>query len=141
MIDAARRGDEPGRGADAGHPADVADVAAVRRHDKRSATGERADQARREEEVRVHDVGPETAGRGTRRAREPEVLHLAAAAPVEDSTLDLVPAREELLLEPAHEDAEVGVDRARVHLGDEQDLHRSYTRWPRNPSLSPPGVA
>ena len=47
MIDAARRATS-GRGADAGHPADVAHVAAVRRHDKRSATGERADQPRRE---------------------------------------------------------------------------------------------
>ena len=87
--------------------------------------GERADQPGRNEEVRVDDVGLEAARRGERRAREPEVLHLAAAAPIENRALDLVAARDELLLEPAHEHAEVGVGRPGVHLGDEQDPHRS----------------
>ena len=76
------------------------------------------------EEVCVHDVGLEAARRGQRRAREPEVLHLAAAAPIENRALDLVPARDELFLQSAHEHAEVGIGRPRIHLRDEQDPHR-----------------
>ena len=83
----------------------------MRRHDERSATGERADQARREEEVRVHDVGLETPRCGRSRAREPQVLLLAGAAPVEHRAFDLVAAGHELLLQPAHEHAQVGIQR------------------------------
>jgi len=96
----------------------------VRGHDKRSATGDRANQPRREEEVRVHDVGLETPRCGCSRAREAQVLLLAAAAPVEHRALDLVAAGNELLLQPAHEHAQVRIQGARIHLRDEQDPHR-----------------
>ena len=48
---------------------------------------------------------------------------LSAGAAVDDSALELVPARGELVLEVGHEDAEVRVVRARVHLRDEEDPH------------------
>ena len=46
-----------------------------------------------------------------------------AAPRVEHRPLDLVPERDELALQIGHEDPEVGLGRARVHLGDEQDPH------------------
>ena len=53
--------DEPRGGGDAAQLADVADVAAVRGHDERRPAGERGDEAARDEEVRVDDVGPRRA--------------------------------------------------------------------------------
>ena len=47
-----------------------------------------------------------------------------AARAVDDRALDLVSAREELALEVRDEDPEVGIVRARVHLGDEEDPQR-----------------
>ena len=79
----------------------------------------------RNEEVRVHDVGLEPARRGRSVARASRrYFDLAAAAPVEHRALDLVPARDELLLQPAHEHAEVGIRGPGIHLRDEQDPHR-----------------
>jgi hypothetical protein len=95
----------------------------VRGDDERRPTRQRADQPGRDEEVGVHDIRLEPPCRGRRRAREPEVLHLPAAASIEDGALDFVTARDELFLEPAHEHAEVGVVRPGIHLGDEQDPH------------------
>ena len=51
------------------------------------------------------------------------VLSLAAAPAVEHSALEHVAARSQRLLQPPHEDAEVGIRGPGVHLGDEQDLH------------------
>ena len=51
-------------------------------------------------------------------------LTLPPPASIENRALDLVAAHDELFLEAAHEDSEVGVGRSGVHLGDEQDPHR-----------------
>ena len=64
--------------------------------------------------------GPRLAARGT---PQPEVPHLAAAAPVEHGASHVVAERHELALEIANEDAEVRVGRPGIHLGDEQDPH------------------
>ena len=71
---------------------------------------ERGDQAARDEEVRVHDVGPRGAQRA---ARELEVAELAAGARVEHRALDLVPALDERALDLRDERAEIGRVRAR----------------------------
>ena len=99
--------------------ADVADVAAVRGDDERRVDARR-DQPGRDEEVRPDDVGPP--GRGDL-PPQLEEAPLPAGAPVEHGELDLVPALAERALQLRHEDAEVGVVRARVHLRDEQDPH------------------
>jgi len=124
MIVAARRATKRVAARMPGSQPTLRTVATVRGHDERRPAGDCADQPGRDEKVCVDDVGPVATRRGKRLAREPEVLHLAAAAPVENRALDLVTARDELLLEPAHEHAEVRVRRPGVHLGDEQDLHR-----------------
>ncbi len=116
-----------GRG-DAGELADVADVAAVGGDDERRPRRERGDQPRRDEEVRVDDVGPEAAAGAVRPGGERQVAGLAAGARVEHRPLDLVAARDERALHLGDERAEVGRVRARVHLRDEQDPHpRSLT--------------
>ena len=51
-----------------------------------------------------------------------------AAARVDDRALDLVAARDELVLEVGDEDPEVRVVRARVHLRDEKDPHAGGNR-------------
>jgi hypothetical protein len=43
---------------------------------------------------------------------------------VDDDSLERVPARGQLPLEPVDEDAEIGGRGRRVHLRDEQDSHR-----------------
>ena len=85
--------DEPGRRADAREPADVPDIPAVRGDDERRAAGEGGDQARRHEEVGVHDVGPEAPGLRERGPGQAEVLLLSRSATVENGTLDVVSAR------------------------------------------------
>src|SRR5204863_160749 len=82
-----------------------------------AAAGDRTDGAGRNEEVRVDHVRSEVARSCERRSCQPEVLHLGAAPPIENRALDLMAACDELLLEPAHEHAEVGVGRPGVHLG------------------------
>ena len=53
--------------------------------------------------MRIDDVRAEAARGREGRACQLEVLALAATPPVEDGALDLVTARNELFLEPAHE--------------------------------------
>src|SRR5205085_1412457 len=127
--DGARAADDgAGRGADARIGADVANVAAVRRDDERRPARERGDEAARDEEVGVDDVGPETAGRGDGAPRESEVPSLAAAPTVEDGALEDVSARGERLLEVADERSQIRVVRAGIHLRDEEDPHPAKLR-------------
>ena len=101
----------------------VAHVAAVGGDDERRASGQRRGQAGRNEEVRVDDVGPDTACRAERAGREGRVAALPAGAAVEHGPLELVPALAQGALELRHEHAEIGVVGPRVHLRDEQDAH------------------
>ena len=95
----------------------------MRGDDERRTRRERRSEPGRDEEVRVDDVRVEAARGSPGVAREPEVTPRPAAPAVHDRALELVPARDELPLERGDEDPEVGVVRARVHLGDEQDPH------------------
>ena len=70
--------------------------------------------------MRVHDVRLRRRAHAVRKLGVPT---LAARATVEDRELDLVPALAQRDLQLAHEDAEVGIVRAGVHLRDEQDAH------------------
>ena len=76
---------------------------------------------RGEEEVRVHDVGPEAPRQAHRAGREAHVLRRGAA--VWHGVGELVTAPFELVREVGHEDAMLGRSPGRVHLGDEQDSH------------------
>ena len=124
MMVAARRDDEACGRADPRQPADVAHVAAVRGHDERRATRDCGDETAGNEEVRIDDIGLEPSGCHERVSRELEVLALAATAPIEDRAFDVMSARRELFLERLHEHAEIGSGGPRIHLGDEQYLHR-----------------
>ncbi len=91
-------------------------VLAVRGDDKRGLGRQGGGEPRGHEEVRVDDVRVEASGRTTCVAEE---LHVAAApsdSPVHDGALELVAAREELVLERGDEHAEIGVVGARIHL-------------------------
>ncbi len=72
--------------------------------------------------MRVRDVGLEAAGHASGVAEERGVA-CPSAARVDDRTLELVAAGGELALEVRDEDAEVGVIRPWIHLGDEEDSH------------------
>ena len=66
---------------------------------------------------------------------------MLAAAPVEHRALDLVTARDELLLEPAHEHAEVGVGRPGYICETSRILIGPDTPWPCDASLNRPAVS
>ena len=120
--------DIPCRRADTWNCSNVAHVLAVRSNHERSPRSEGADQAGRNEEVGVDDVGPEAACEREGPGRETEVSAAPALAPVENGTLDLVPSVGELALERRDEDAEVRVCRPRIHLRDEEDPQRRPIR-------------
>ena len=111
-----------------GIDADVRDVLPVRGDDERRARRERRREARRDEEVRVDDVGPEAPRGADGVADESEVAPPSSGRAVDDGALDLVPPRDELALEVGDEDSEVRVVRARVHLRDEEDPQGRYPR-------------
>ena len=100
----------------------VLDVLAVRGQHDRRPPGERRPHARRCQEVRIHDVGPEPPRGGRDVAQQAEMAQSAAAA-VDHRPLQLVAASDELALERRHEGAEVRRRRARIHLRDEEDAH------------------
>ena len=72
----------------------------------------------------VDDVRPPAGGRESAQ-KEPQLLAERALAPVRDDQVELVALALELLREAADEDTVVGVVRARVERGDEQDAHRA----------------
>jgi hypothetical protein len=115
--------DAAGRGCDAGDAADVRDVLAMGGDDERRASGEGRQESRRDEEMRVDDVGLESAGGERRVASEREVASPSARSAIDDGALDLVSSLDERTLERRDEDPEVGIVGARVHLGDEEDPH------------------
>ena len=77
----------------------------------------------RDEEVRVDDVRPVPARGGAGVAQEAGVAAPAAGATVDHGEVELVAPLAQREPEPLDEDAEVGVGRARVHLGDQEDPH------------------
>src|SRR5439155_26359823 len=81
-------------GANPREPADVANVAAVRGDDERGSAGQRTDEARGNEEVRIDDVRSEAARSCAGRGCQPEVLHLGAAPPIENRAPDVVASRD-----------------------------------------------
>ena len=94
--------------------------------DERGARPERGDQSGRNEEVRVDDVRCR-ASEGP--SREREVAKLPTCARVEHRAVELVPARDERVLELRDERAQIRCIRARVHLRHEQNPHaRSVCR-------------
>ena len=90
--------------------------------------------------MRVDDVRPEPASGASGRCSEAQVAERPAAPRVEHRPLDLVPERDQLPFQVGHEDAEVGLGRARVHLGDEQDPH-SASLTDRLPPAPSPGCS
>ena len=92
-------------------------------HDERRPRGKTCEQPGRDEEVRVDDVGADAVGGEDRAAGQPSVLRLTAAAARQHCPLDRVAASRERLLQPAYENAIVGLGVAGVHLRDEQDPH------------------
>ena len=112
---------EPRRCANGPARVRVLDVLAVCGDDERSATRQDAEQPGRHQEVGVGDVGPERARRAHDVPRQSNVTAAAAAA-IDDSARELVPACPELALELGDERAQSGVP-GRVHLRDEQDPH------------------
>ena len=112
-----------GQGAQARNGADVAHVLTVRRDHERRLRAERPDQPGGNEEVRVDDLGLEATRFLPCLPCKGEETPLAARAPVEHRSLELVPARGELVLELGDEDSEIGIVRPRIHLRDEQDAH------------------
>ncbi len=114
------------RHTDAGDGADVGDVLPVGGHHERRPRGERGGEARRDEKVRVDDVRVEPPRCTPGLEEEPDVLASPSGAAVDDGTLDLVTTREQLSLEACDEDAEIRIRRTRIHLRDEQDLHRGW---------------
>jgi hypothetical protein len=71
--------------------------------------------------MRIDDIRPEAPSGEEGISRERQVAHAASPAAVDDRSLDLVAAVEELTLERGDEAPEVGVARAGVHLRDEED--------------------
>jgi hypothetical protein len=61
-------------------------------------------------------------------AGESKVSSSSATAPIDDRALELVPSGLELPLEVGDKYAQVRIVRTRVHLGDEEDLHRWINR-------------
>ena len=96
--------------------ADVRDVLSVCGHDERSARRERRRKSRGDEEVRVGDVGMEAPRCAHGVSEEREVAPSSSGPRVDDRALDLVSPCDELALEVGHEDPEVGILGARVHL-------------------------
>jgi hypothetical protein len=84
--------------------------------DEGRAADQSADQPCRNEEVRVDDVGVEPTRGLARLASKLEVLSLAGSAAVEDGTLHVVPACDELLFETANEYSETRIYRTGIHL-------------------------
>ena len=103
-------------------PAGVLDVLSVRGDDERRAPADGGEQPRRDEEVRVHDVGPEPSRRPHDVECEPRVA-AAAAAPVDDRAREIVAAGLQLPFQRGDERAEARRIRTRIHLRDEQDPH------------------
>ena len=89
---AARRQSQLVARRDGGVRSRVRDVLAVRGDDERRSRRERGDEARGHEEVRVDDVRAERPRGSPRVAGERDVALLPTASPVDDRTLDLVPA-------------------------------------------------
>ena len=79
----------------------------MRRDDERRAARKRGEKARRDEEVRVDDIGPERVGRPEHVDREPGVT--SASPAVDNGPRELVPARLERVLQRRNERAESGV--------------------------------
>src|SRR6185437_675673 len=104
--------------------ADIGDVLPVRGHNQRRPRSESGEQAGRDEEVGVDDIGPEAARGGNGESAEPRVFGFAAGTGRQHHALDRVAARLQRLLEAAHEDAVVRLGVARIHLRDQQDPHR-----------------
>jgi hypothetical protein len=92
--------------------------------DERRSRAERGGEARRDEEVRVDDVGMKSSGDARYVAREREVAAAPPSSAVDDRTFKLVAALREAALQSGDEDAEVRIVEPRVHLGDEEDLQR-----------------
>jgi hypothetical protein len=118
-----------GRGRHARDGADVANVAAVRGENQVRADPSRREgrsRARREEEMRVDDVGMKPARLGERASRQASVLGRRAAPVVDHHAGDVVSGSLELVRELLYEDAEVGSRRAGIHLRNEQDTHVDY---------------
>ena len=89
---------------------------------------ERGEQARRDEEVRVDDVGTEATRGDDHVAGEPEMTRPAATA-VDDRALDLVPALGQSACSSAGDERpRTPGRRARVHLRDEEDPHAASAR-------------
>jgi len=78
--------------------------------------------------VCVHDLRPEVPRRANCIAGESEVSSPSAGSPIDHRPLELVPAGCELALEVGHEDPQVGIVRAGVHLRDEEDSHQWINR-------------
>ena len=117
----------PRRWADEWILGQVGDVLAVRGDDERRARRARREQRaepRREEKMRVDDVGPEAPRRPDRAGRQPCVAKLRAAAPVEHDAFELVPTGRKCPLEALDEDPKVRRRGRGIHLGDEQNPHR-----------------
>ena len=71
----------------------------------------------------VDDVGAKPPCAADRPPRKRQIAQLPAGARVEHRALDLVAALGERALDLRDERPEVGVGRAGVHLGDEEDPH------------------
>ena len=122
--DAGRAADrEPGRRADDARADGVLDVLAVGRDDERRAGGDHREQARRDEEVRVDDVGAEAARRRDDIARQRERDAGGRRAGSTTARSSSCPRSRSARLEVGHEGPELGRVGSRVHLGDEQDPH------------------
>ncbi len=120
--------DERGHRTNAGLALGVCNVLPVRRHDERRARLEGGEQAGRNEKVRVDDVGPEPSRAVPYRPGKAKLAPPAAAAAVDDSSLELVSSCDELALNRLDEDPEIGVFRPGIHLRYEQDPHGSTAR-------------
>src|SRR5207344_242292 len=94
------------RAADAADRAYVPDVLAVSGDDERCVGGQRRDQARRDEEMGIDDVGAPPTRRGAGVPEELEVAAPAPGAPVEHGQVELVPPLAQRELEIPDEDAE-----------------------------------
>ena len=100
----------------------ILDVLPVGGDDERGAACKGREEARRDEEVRVDDVGAEGVRRPQHVDREPRVPVTSTAA-VDDGPRQLVTASLERVLQRCDERAEIRRVRPGVHLGDEQDPH------------------
>ena len=113
---------EPSRAAHHARALGVRNVLAVGGQDGGCPSCDRAEQPRRNEEVRVDDVRPEASSGPHHVAGEDQVPPVAAPA-VDDRPREVVPALLEPRLEVGHECPQRRRGRPRVHLGDEQDAH------------------